>query len=68
MTILGTKRAFVANELFIVLGCLALSVVGAVILAKALHLSWLFSISLVVAAIVLLLLVLSFGFTPRKRR
>ena len=68
MTILRNKRAFVGNELFIVLGCLALSVVGAVILARALHLSWFFSISLVVAVIVILLLVLSFVFTPRKRQ
>jgi hypothetical protein len=61
------SRAFVTNELFIVSGCLVLSAVGTVVLVRALHLSWLVSISLVLAVVAIVVLILSLVFTPRRR-
>ena len=59
--------AFVTNELLIVIGFLVLAAVGAVLLARVLHLSWPLSIALVIAVLATVILVLSFDFIPRKR-
>ena len=55
------------NELFIVLGCVAVVIVGAVIVARSLHLGWLASSALAVVAVVIILLGLSFVLSPRRR-
>jgi hypothetical protein len=72
MTILKSqftvRRAFVTNELFIVLGLLAVGILGAVILTRTLHLGWLGSAAVVTVAIIAILVGLSFLFTPRKRQ
>ena len=53
------ERAFVTSELFIVLAAVAVSVVGAAILARKLHLGWLASSGLIAGAIIIVLLALS---------
>jgi len=60
--------AFVTNELFIVLGCLSVAIIGAFILARLLRLGWLPSVAVAVGAVVIIVLALSFIFTLGKRR
>jgi hypothetical protein len=64
----GKSAAFVTNELFIVVGSLALATVGAIVLARTLHLGSFLSTALVLAVVAIVVLVLSFVFSPRKRR
>jgi hypothetical protein len=61
------NTGFVTSELFIVLGCIAVAIVGGVILARSLHFGWVASAALAVGAVVLIVLALSFIFSPRKR-
>ena len=62
------RGAFVGNELLIVLGLLGVAVLGAVALARALHLGWLASAAVILGSGIIVALGLSFAFTPRKPR
>ncbi len=65
---LAAKGAFVGNELLIVLCLLALEVLGAAVLTKALHLGWLASVAIVLGTAIIVVVGLGFAFTPRKPR
>jgi hypothetical protein len=61
--------AFVTSELFIVLALFTFGLVGAVVLARKLHLGWLASAGVILATVVVIYLGLSFlGASARRRR
>ncbi len=64
----ATKNAFVGNELLIVLCLLAVAVLGAAVLTKALHLGWLACAGIVLGTAIIVAVGLGFAFTPRKPR
>jgi hypothetical protein len=60
--------AFVTSELFIVLAVFTLGLVGAVVLARKLHLGWFASAGVILAAVVIIYLGMSLLDASTRRR